>query len=132
MNGEAKNLPVEAVASKILCTTHNSALTHLDALAQKFFDAGAKFHNNQSLRRNLKRSAIWRVDRAEFDGDDVERLLAKIAVGVVQTQPDVRWHVGGTIMIEPPLEVLEVIYGKRSFERPMGMYFVNTVGDYCK
>lgn len=128
-NGEPKNLPVKTVAAKILCTTHNSSLTHLDALAQRFFETGAKFHNNQSDRAKLKRSAIWKVDRAEFNGFDFERLLAKIAVGLVQSQADAKWHLGDSIAMEPPLLVLEAIYGLREFPRPMGLYYVGAVGD---
>lgn len=129
MKGETKTLPVLSVASKILCTTHNPALSRLDIVFQKLFDIGAKFHNNQYNRGKLKRSAIWKPDRETFDGYDLERLLAKIAVGVIQEEPSVRWHPEGTLAIDPPREIVEVIFGNKRFQPPMGLYFVNSVGD---
>ena len=124
-----RKLPVLSVAAKILCTVHNPALSYLDAVFQRLFETGAKFHNNQYERGKLKRSAIWKTDRATFDGYDLERLFAKIAVGAMQNEPSVKWHHSGTDPIDSPKEIVEVIFGLRRFERPMGMYLVNAVGD---
>jgi hypothetical protein len=129
--GQTKTLPVKNVASKILCGAHNSALSPIDALAQKLFETGARFHNNQFDRGKLKRSAIWRPDRVTFNGYDLERLFAKIATGIMQDEQG-KWHLGGTPAIEPPCHVVKAIYGICRFEYPMGLYFVNTVGDVIR
>lgn len=130
--GQARNLPVKNVAPKILCSHHNSALTSLDSIAQTLFETGARFHNHQFDRGLMNRSAIWSPDRATFDGFQLERLFAKIAVGVIHEDPDVRWYPTGSIGLEPPPEIIEVIYGLRKFRWPMGFYFVNSVGDQLK
>lgn len=129
MKGEPKTLPVLSVASKILCTSHNPALTYLDTVFQRLFETGAKFQHNQHERGKLKRSSIWRPDRATFNGHEIERLLTKIAIGVIQDEPGVRWHPNGVQAIDPPKEIVEVLFGRRKFERPMGMYLINSVGD---
>ena len=129
MGGETRTLPVLSVSSKILCTTHNSALSYLDTVFQRFFETGAVFHNNLFERGKLKRSAVWKTDRATFDGYELERLLAKIAVGGIQDEPDVLWHPTGAAAIDTPKEIVEVIFGREKFTHPRGLYLVNSVGD---
>lgn len=132
LDGKPKNMSVKKVFRKILCETHNKALSILDAEGIKLFWAAAKFHNNQHDRGKLKRSAMWKVDREEVDGRKLERLMAKIAVGVLQENSNEKWHLSNSSAIEPPKEVVEAIYGLREFEPPMGLYCINSVGDTVK
>ena len=126
---QPKTLPVKRVGLKILCKTHNEALSPLDMEQKKFFRTLETFFHHLYERKDAKRSAIWKVDRASFDGHILERMFAKIATGVVNEQPYRKWHLTDTEAIEPPREVVEVIFGRRKFEPPMGLYFVNAVGD---
>lgn len=129
INGESVNLPVKNVALKILCKTHNEILSSLDAEANRFFRTLEFFFQHLHERRNKKRSAVWKVDRAEFDGHILEKLFAKIATGVLNEQRHLKWHMTNTLAIEPPREVVETIFDLRKFEHPMGLYFVNVIGD---
>src|SRR4051794_27298208 len=43
LNGESKRLSVDALASNMLCTRHNTALSPLDAEAERAFSALRKF-----------------------------------------------------------------------------------------
>jgi hypothetical protein len=124
-----KNLPVKNVAQKILCTKHNSEHSPLDEAAKRLFNTAEHFHINQHKRSSMSRSSIWKPDSAEFDGHTLERLLAKIAVGVMQERSTQRWHITNSPAIEVPKSIVETIYGLREFTPPMGMYLVNAVGD---
>lgn len=128
-DGEAKTLPVKRVGLKILCKTHNELLSHLDVEERRIFRIPELFFSNLHHRRNAKRSEMWKVDRATFDGHTIERLFAKIATGVINEQPYRKWHLTDTPALEPPREVVETIFGLRKFAHPMGLYFVNAVGD---
>jgi hypothetical protein len=129
LNGESKYLPVKNVALRILCTTHNECLSHLDTDAQRLFETGAKFHDNQHKRAKLKRGSVWKTDRASFNGYLLERLFAKIAVGVLQEQPTRKWHLTNLPAITPPDEIVKAIFRRIPFMPPMGLYFINSVGD---
>jgi hypothetical protein len=75
---------------------------------------------------------MWRVDREEIDRRKLERLMAKITVGVLQENPNEKWHLSNSAAIEPPKEVVEAIYRLREFEPPMGLYCINSAGDKVK
>lgn len=129
LNGETKTLSVNKVFRKVLCDKHNRALSPLDVEGIRFFRAAEKIHINQDMRKELKRSAIWKVDRSEIDGRKLERLLAKTSIGALQEFPNEKWHLSNTPSIQPPKDILECVYGLRDFEFPMGLYCINSVGD---
>lgn len=129
LKGESKTLPVKNVARKILCKHHNEILSELDVIAKEFFNCLARMHKNQSKRSKLKRSAIWKTDRAEFDGKLLERLFAKIAVGVFQEDKEKLWHFTQSPQMKPPQIIIEAIFGRNQLEFPFGLYLVTTKGD---
>ena len=72
---EEETLPPAALASHILCTRHNGALSLLDTIAVRLFrafdDEGASDSDDQDLYL--------------FSGHDVERLLLKILCGLASS-----------------------------------------------
>jgi len=122
-------LPVKNLASKILCTTHNSALSYLDAECQRLFQTVETFHAKQLARGNLPRSSLWKVDRADFEGTILERIFIKIAICIAQHEKDLRWAGTNSEAIDPPKEVINALFGKCPLVSPMGLYFAMSVGE---
>lgn len=129
LNGESRQLPVKSVAANILCSRHNSDLSFLDSELQRFFRTLSDFHETQFSRSHLKRSAIWKTDRADFDGRIIERALTKMAIGISCNKPDTNWHLDGAKWNKPPIPIINGLFGKSDFNYPMGLFNVNEVGD---
>jgi len=75
--GQTKDLPLEALQAKILCTRHNNALSRLDTMAGKFFRAIADIYEDLSDRRTPSRRSIWHL----FSGEELELWLLKTILG---------------------------------------------------
>jgi len=129
LDGEPKIMAVKKVFRKILCETHNNALSDYDKEGIKLFRTSEKFHHNQHLRGKLKKSTIWKTDRETIQGRNLERLMAKVAIGILQEFPEEKWHLTNTPSINPPEEIVKAIYGLSDFEYPAGLYYVGAVGD---
>jgi len=104
-----QDIPIEGFCSKVLCHSHNVALSDLDSMAADLFRTLTGFMNDAGDRRY-----------ALFNGEDIERWMIKLMFGCaaarVLTGPRGRapeWH--------PPLEWLEILESwaprKRSVHR---------------
>ena len=64
---EAQEIPVATLATKILCTTHNSRLSPVDASAIKAFEVFEESVRLTNVRQQM-RERRWRVERMAVDG----------------------------------------------------------------
>jgi hypothetical protein len=75
--GEAKEVGVDSVTAKILCSRHNSALSELDDQAARFFRTFRKI-----AVKFTERSLSRRTDLYLFSGTTIEMWMVKIACGI--------------------------------------------------
>jgi hypothetical protein len=108
--GEMQLLPPAALASKVLCTRHNSALSPLDKAAKELYAILRRIDGELGDEAPLAQSEMLTVN-----GVDVERWLLKALIGVAHSH-------------KPPDELrdeemcLRVLFGEASLKQPWGLY----------
>lgn len=114
-DGPASFAP-DALASKVLCDRHNSALSPLDAIAVRLFRSFDELHAAGSEIRVLYL----------FSGHDVERWLLKILCGLV-----VGKHLSllASTHVDVPTEWLAILFGNAEFAPGQGLYMPRGVGE---
>lgn len=120
--GVPKSLPPRAIAGRILCDRHNSALSPLDDVAGRFFDrleAAAIFPETGDSRPSNSLSI--------FSGLDIERWMLKLMCGLASS--------GNMSFSNKPLpdttipaEWLRILFGNEPFPEGQGLYAHATVG----
>jgi len=108
-------LPPSALASRVLCERHNSALSILDAIAVRLFQAfdeeGAAGSSQQLIYL--------------FSGHDLERWLLKILCGITCSK-NVSLEVEADLSI--PEYWLRILFGELQFPDEQGLYVCKTRG----
>jgi hypothetical protein len=112
---QKKTVPPDALASKILCQRHNSALSPLDAIAVRLFEA----FDEGDISGDEQKSLYL------FSGHDIERWLLKILCGVAYSgtlRPDRKTD------LSIPKQWLEILFGYAAFPQNQGLYVCNDIG----
>ncbi len=124
--GDAKILPVGSLEANILCTTHNNQLgEEVDAEAVRIFRIlGAISQEFQEWQTNPPRKKPLLPKHYYADGRLLERWAAKTLIDVVcvEGKSGTKWHVTGAPAIKPSPDVVSAIYGKSTFQSPIGLY----------
>jgi hypothetical protein len=113
--GQEKVLSPKALASKILCDRHNSALSSLDAIAARLFGAFNEERASGSGRQLLHL----------FSGHDLERWLLKILCGLVYSG---NFQTGDRAEVPIPEEWLQILFGYADFPEGQGLYVCTVSG----
>ena len=112
-------LPPSALASRILCERHNSALSTLDTIAVRLFQA---FDERGAV--GSRRQLLYL-----FSGHDVERWLLKILCGITCSK-NLKLDIETDISI--PSYWLEILFGKLEFPDEQGLYVCKSRGHNFK
>lgn len=110
---EPKKVGLANLTAKILCVTHNSALSPLDEEAVKFTEAMRESFRLLQVRLGAK-SKRWTFLKFLIDGPRIERWFLKTLINA-SYQSDSR--------IEDS-SLVEIAFGKKSFAPPTGLYGV--------
>ncbi len=124
---EPKTIGIQAMTAKILCREHNNALSPLDSAAGDAFDA---FRQNAKRNGEIhKRSILTLLQEKPFtiDAKLLERWLLKTLLNLTFES---RYLIGtsGTEKGIPPLDLVEICYGRRNFPGAAGMYVAANPG----
>jgi hypothetical protein len=114
-DGQEMTLPPSALAARILCDRHNSALSPLDAIAVRLFHAFTEVAVAGSGRREL----------ILFCGHDIERWLLKTLCGLAYSG---NLGVDSGIDISIPDWWLAILFGQANFADGQGLYVCNEKG----
>jgi hypothetical protein len=109
LKGKEKALPPGALASRVLCERHNAALSPLDAMAVRLFQAFDEGGANGSGQRLLYL----------FSGHDLERWLLKILCGVTSSRA---LAFETEVDLSIPKQWLEILFGYAEFPDEQGLY----------
>jgi len=115
--------------SKVLCKTHNSALSPLDAAAGRAFDAMRD--SMGTVNRHRATLMPWQrpaVERFKIDAGLLERWLVKTAINLALIGRPVRIGDDGGATHEVPRSWAEIAFGIRPFQGHAGMYIVAAAG----
>lgn len=110
---EPKKVGLANLTAKILCVTHNSALSPVDEEAVKFAEAMRESFRLLQVRVSAK-SKRWTFLKFPIDGSRMERWSLKTLINA-------------TYQTDSPIEdssLVEIAFGRKSFERPAGLYGV--------
>jgi hypothetical protein len=124
---EPIELPVSQIGANVLCSNHNSALSSLDTGAGDLRRGLLEIH--QRIEERDTKAAIrgvppyYRVSKHNVDGPTTERWMLKCVIGLFTANPDDKaWSASGTPPMDPPLELVEAVYGRRVLNFPTGLY----------
>lgn len=123
--GQKVSVPIKSLAQRMLCTHHNSALSYLDSEGIRFSESIMQLYSVQKLRSKLKRSSVWSTKRVTLNGHVLEKYLAKLAIGSLQSVRKDIFFDQGNLISAPPISILNVIFGTETFKQPMGLYAMN-------
>jgi len=127
---EEKTVGIDSLTAKNLCKTHNEILSPLDAAAKTIFQIIGELYRLQEVRQKLKPQKFWNVKRYRVSGSLFERWAAKFVVGSFYVLgKDKQWQLTQNGPLEPPLQICQAIFGRKHFEKPMGLYLAYDVGD---
>jgi hypothetical protein len=110
---EPKKIGLASLTSKVLCKVHNSALSPVDQEAVKFAKALREAFRLLQVRVSQP-SKRWAFVRFPIDGPRIERWFLKTLINA-------------TSQTDLPIEdnsLVEIAFGKKSFEPPAGLYGV--------
>jgi hypothetical protein len=111
LNGQDnKKIPISSFTANVLCKTHNSALSDLDAQMSKF----VRF--------------IYTIDEGQFEsisinGYDIERWMLKTLCGFIVSGAGHKKYKGWT----PPQSWLQILFSSSKVETGMGFYFLSSM-----
>lgn len=123
--GQEKKISLGTLEANILCSTHNSQLSSVDAEAIRVFKFISQvIRSFQDWQIKSPVSPAISLKRYIADGKLFERWAAKTLIDFVcvDRKNDVRWHATDAPVLEPPIDVVRAIFGGTNFVRPMGLY----------
>ncbi|HKG61649.1 MAG TPA: site-specific integrase [Pyrinomonadaceae bacterium] len=124
-------MPVATLETKILCQTHNEALSEIDAEAIRIFKfIGDALTTAQNWQKEPPAKKPLFPNRYYADGKLFERWCAKTLIDFMCVEKsDTIWHDTRTPIMEPPIDVVRAIYGISCFTRPLGLYLAQESTD---
>jgi hypothetical protein len=122
--GEMRSIPTDALNAKILCESHNAALSPLDAVGLRFAEhLRATRQAMTTMRRRGPRTHLI------LNGLDIERWLLKTLCGLVASgSTDVK-GIGDPREWRPSVEGLEILFGVRPMTNGCGLHFLGKPGE---
>jgi len=118
-----------ALTRKILCVTHNNALSPSDQAASAFFrdlNTAAELHVS---RRSSSDPGQWNALQTMVNGPLLERWFLKTAVNLsLAGRSDLRWHLNDEPLISVPRRLVEAAFGMTPLAKPMGLYAAVSIG----
>jgi hypothetical protein len=123
---EPKIIGIGAATAKILCRTHNSSLSPLDAEGGKFMAAIHEHIRLADIRGKLVHTPLH-VVRLKINARLLERWLLKILLNLTF---EGRFLIGanGIEVGRPPVDLVKIAFGQSSFEGMAGMYVGGHLG----
>ena len=109
-----KILPTESLASNILCESHNTALSDLDAQMGRFFRTIIDFDEDFN-------SDAPKEELAVFCGEDIEKWMLKTVCGMVASCQLATQGQKNDVPLKK--EWVDILYKNHSWPEHWGMYF---------
>jgi hypothetical protein len=129
---QPQRVGVASLTAKILCRTHNTALSDVDAAGAAAFETLRRSAELRATREAspARMTGQWLVSTFRVDGNKLERWFIKTLVNIGASRAATgTWAVSGSDLANPPLEFIRVTFGLERFKRPLGLYFVATLGE---
>jgi hypothetical protein len=133
LKGETRVIGAAALTRKILCATHNSALSPVDQAACDLFrdffrDLNTAAEQHAKWRLSTE-PGTWQALQTTVDGSLLERWLVKTTVNhSLAGRSDLRWHLNDQPIVNVPHNLVEAAFGMVPLSHPMGLYAAVSVG----
>ena len=126
---EPKTVGISSLTAKILCKSHNSALSPVDIAGKATSDVLDEARNlfNERCRRQPK---AWDMTQLYIDGLMLERWFLKTAINVAnwRSTSDL-WQIDSAPFDRPGERLVRLAFGLDKFVSPMGLYFATSKGE---
>jgi hypothetical protein len=128
-------LPTNLTAN-ILCQRHNNDLSPVDEAGLAAFKVFREAGEMQATRRGYLEAGLtpysFPVEQYEIEGHNFERWLLKTLINY-EVAGDQALPIGPPPLgpERPPQELVEIAFGRKSFQPPAGLYFVGRIGKRC-
>jgi hypothetical protein len=129
---QPQRVGVASLTAKILCRTHNTALSDVDAAGAAAFET---LRHSAELRATREASpermmGNWLVSTFRIDGNKLERWFIKTLINIGASGAATgTWAVSGSDLANPPLEFIRAAFGLEGLKRPLGLYIVAALGE---
>ena len=133
--GEFRIVGVNSAGANVLCSTHNNALSPLDAAAGSIRQTLSGMERVRSDReatlRVLGPRSGFIIKRYTISGNLLERWAIKCAIGLFSAirMENELWSSSQTSPINPPDEIVNAAFGHSILQRPMGLWFAQGIGE---
>lgn len=124
---ETKTIGLSSLTARILCQTHNNALSEVDAAGGRAFATFREMRRLSNARENI-RHRLLRVVRYRIDGILLERWFLKTLINLSAYKPTYPIGPSGEEPGKPPPEIAAVAFGRAAFQPGAGLYTVIQVG----
>jgi hypothetical protein len=123
-----KSIGINSLTANILCRTHNSALSDVDAAGIGVFRALRQFEEIHSGRQSPEESKM----KHRVFGPLLERWCLKHMINLFVAGDRLGYWYDGSEASAPPPDIIEAAFGLKTLERPRGLYnFAGlTLGEY--
>ena len=126
---EPKTVGIASLTANILCTIHNSELSPLDSAALQTLDTLGEAHRLVGVRVGLEPRPFWHSKKYRVKGPSFEAWFMKTTVNLFHVVgSEASWLLTGQLADDPPMDCLEIAFGRRRAEAPMGLYSAEAVG----
>jgi hypothetical protein len=114
-----KSIGINSLTANILCSSHNHALSPVDAEGIRAFHAIRRFEEILSFRQSIFDAADLQHDA---DGLLLERWFLKHAVNLFVASRSTKPWLGGLAPSNPPQQIVQAAFGLIRLQRPSGLY----------
>jgi len=122
---EVKKVPVAKLTAKVLCRTHNSGLSDVDAAGGDLFEYIRRSGRLFKIRGEALVRKKWKVVEYEADGARLERWFLKTVINLgASRSAGGKWAIDRTPLAKPPEAFVRAAFGEASLEPPLGLYGV--------
>lgn len=126
---EPQQIGIGSLTARILCTTHNNALSDLDEAAGEAFKTLQRAADLDAKRSASPGKRFERV-RYGIDGVLLERWFMKTALNFgAMHKGDDKWAIDGNLLSRPGVALVSRSFGSAQFTGESGLYLVGTVGE---
>jgi hypothetical protein len=116
-----RTIGLNALTANILCRSHNSGLSPLDASGGEATRALGEFIGSQARRRRVRTTGNF-IETHGVDGALFERLLLKTLINFVVAKDGGEVWAGSQAHDDPPLNLVQVAFGLARLLFPAGLY----------
>jgi hypothetical protein len=124
---EPKEISINGLASKILCTNHNSLSSDVDRAGIDAMNVFREADKVKKARAATQRQMRWTIEKFTIDGSGLERWCLKTLINAM-TEDEYKIGTDSEASGRPSARLVRIVFGQERFKAKAGMYGIGAVG----